>query len=137
LYIVPLTQQYLASLTCKKISFVRRHIKRNSNIRNSGQFITEVQYYAVYILDPGGPFTLGGRTSDIYCTGSPVGPTDLVGMTKTKKCSQQISFKFQNLSSKRSPPQLGHFTVMLWEQLSYSLSKEVRLLCYQLSCHNC
>jgi hypothetical protein len=45
--------------------------------------MSEGQYYAVYILVPGGRFTLGDRTSDIYHTGSPVGPTDLLEMTKT------------------------------------------------------
>jgi hypothetical protein len=72
-----------------KITSVRQHIKRNSNTWNSGQFISEGQYYAVYIVVPGGHFTLGGRTSDIYYTGSPAGPTNLLQMTKTNSQGQK------------------------------------------------
>jgi hypothetical protein len=71
-----------------KITPVRRHNKRNSNIWNSRQFISEAQCYVVYILVPGGRFTLGGRTFVIYCTGNPVGSTDLLEMTKTNSQGQ-------------------------------------------------
>jgi len=103
-----------------KITPVGRHIKRNSNTWNSGQFISEAQHYAVYILVPGGRVTLGGRTSDIYCRGSPAGPTDLLETTKTNSQGQtenkfsihSLKFEFLTVSS----PQLSHF-IMLWEQL--------------------
>ena len=105
LHIVPLTQQYLATLTCNKITSVRRHIKKNLNVWNSRQFISQTQCYGVYILVPCGRFTLGGRTFDIYCTWNPVGPTDFLQMTKTNSQGQpenkfsihSLKFEFQTV----------------------------------------
>ena len=129
LHIVPLTQQYLATLTCNK-NFCKTTYKRNSNIWNSGQAMSEAQCYAVYILVPGGHFTFGRRTSDIHWTGNTAGPTDFLQMTE-KNSQGQPENKFSIHSPKFEFQTVIATTESLYQVLgtAFILPVERRLSC--------
>ena len=87
--------KYVMTLTCNRKNFSKTTHTMNSNIWNLVQFVQEAQRSSAYILVPGCPFTPGERTSDIHCTGSQIGPRDLLEVTTTNtQEKQKIRFQY-------------------------------------------